>query len=131
MVREKLYYGKTEDEIKKMDLKDFAKLIPSRNRRALLKSSLVKSHELLLKKIRKFKSGATKKPVRTHCRDFIVTPEMLGMMIHVYAGKEFIPVMIELDMLGHYLGEFTMTRKRVTHSAPGIGATRSSAAVKK
>lgn len=131
MAKEKLFYGKTEEDVKKMDLKDFARLIPSRNRKALLKSSQIPRHEILMKKIRKFKSGGTKKPIKTHCRDVIVIPEMLGLQIHVYAGKEFVPVPVELDMLGHYLGEFTMTRRRVAHSAPGIGATRSSAAVKK
>lgn len=131
MVKDKLFYGKTEDEVKKMDIKDFAKLIPSRNRKALLKSSQIPRHEILMKKIRKFKAGLTKKPIKTHCRDVIVTPEMIGLQISIYAGKEFMPVLIELDMLGHYLGELTMTRKRVAHSAPGIGATRSSAAVKK
>ena len=59
----------------------------------------------------------------------IVIPKMIGMVIAIYNGKEYIRVEITPDMLGHYLGEFTQTRKSVTHSAAGIGATRSSKAV--
>ena len=54
---------------------------------------------------------------------------MVGKKIKVYSGKEFIPVTIIEEMIGHYLGEFILTRKKVAHSAPGIGATRSSAAL--
>ncbi|HLD02908.1 MAG TPA: ribosomal protein S19 family protein [Candidatus Nanoarchaeia archaeon] len=131
MAKEARFYGRTEEEVKKLDLKEFAKLIPSRNRKALMNSSAVKKHEVLLKKIRKFKTSGSKKAIKTHCRDMIVTPEMLGMQLQIHTGKEFFPVVIDLDMLGRYLGELTMTRKKVAHSAPGIGATRSSAAVKK
>jgi small subunit ribosomal protein S19 len=59
----------------------------------------------------------------------IILPEMIGFSIKIYQGKEFVPVIIEPDMVGHYLGEFVLTRKRVAHSAPGIGATRSSASL--
>ena len=131
MVRERFFYGKSEEDVKKLDIKEFAQLIPSRNRKALLKSGQIKEHQILLAKIKKFKAGAIKKVIKTHSRDFIIIPEMLGMQIMIHSGKEFVPFVVELDMLGHYLGEFAMTRKRVAHSAPGIGATRSSAAVKK
>ena len=70
-----------------------------------------------------------KNNIETHCRDAIILPEMVGKTIKVYSGKEFIPVTINEDMIGHYLGEFVLTRNRVQHSAPGIGATRSSAAL--
>ena len=59
----------------------------------------------------------------------VILPEMIGTTIKVHQGKEFAPVMIEQDMIGHCLGEFVLTRKRVAHSAPGIGATRSSASL--
>ncbi|RLF88358.1 30S ribosomal protein S19, partial [Thermococci archaeon] len=55
-----------------------------------------------------------------------ILPEMVGMTIYVHNGKEFVPVEIKPEMIGHYLGEFAPTRKRVQHGAPGIGATRSS-----
>ncbi|MDO8555781.1 MAG: ribosomal protein S19 family protein, partial [Nanoarchaeota archaeon] len=61
----------------------------------------------------------------------VIIPEMLGIMIHVHKGREFVPVEITPEMLGHYLGEFAQTRQKVGHSAPGIGATRSSSGIKK
>ena len=54
---------------------------------------------------------------------------MVGLRIHVYNGKEFVPVQIEREMLGHRLGEFSVTRTKVKHGAAGVGATRSSAAL--
>jgi small subunit ribosomal protein S19 len=59
----------------------------------------------------------------------VIVPAMIGKTIKVYNGKEFFPVMITGEMLGHYLGEFSHTRKGVSHSAAGIGATRSSKAI--
>ena len=67
--------------------------------------------------------------IETHCRDAIILPEMIGKTIKVHSGKDFIPVILIGEMIGHYLGEFVLTRNRVEHSAPGIGATRSSAAL--
>jgi small subunit ribosomal protein S19 len=64
--------------------------------------------------------------VKTHCRDLVILPQIVGKKLRVYSGKEFFQIMIEPDMVGHRLGEFVMTRKSVAHSAPGIGATRSS-----
>lgn len=58
----------------------------------------------------------------------IVLPEMVGKLIQVHNGKIFAPVAITDEMIGHYLGEFALTRQKVKHSAPGIGATKSSAA---
>ena len=59
----------------------------------------------------------------------IIIPQFIGKNIRIYNGKEFIPLTITAEMLGHYLGEFAHTRKSVTHSAAGIGATRSSKSV--
>ena len=71
----------------------------------------------------------SKKPVKTHFRDVIILPEMVGRTIHIHNGKEFNAVRVIPEMLGHYLGEFALTRKSVKHSSPGIGATKSSSAV--
>lgn len=117
------YRGKTIEELQSMSLGDFIKLLPARQRRSLSRG-LPDKHKLVLEKVRK------KDPnLRTHCREMIVLPEMVGAMVKVYNGKDFIPVSIVPQMIGHYLGEFTLTRKGVKHSAPGIGATRSSASV--
>ena len=59
-------------------------------------------------------------------RDFIVLPDLVDMEIHVHNGKEFIRVRILPEMVGRFLGEFAPTCKMVKHSAPGVGATRSS-----
>lgn len=121
------YRGKTIEELMAMDLKNFAQLAPARQRRSL-EHGLSDPQKKLLLKIRKTKEGKWKKPIKTHCRDMIVLPEMVDMTIHVYAGKAFILIKIQQEMIGHYLGEFTLTRNRVQHSAPGIGATKSSSA---
>jgi len=126
--KEFTYRGKTIDELKKMSTEDFMKLIPSRQRRSL-KRGLNNYKKQFFVKLEKVKKGVYKKPFKTHCRDIVIVPSMLGITIHVHRGKEFVPVTITEDMLGHFLGEFSYTRKEVHHSAPGIGATRSSASL--
>ena len=71
-------------------------------------------------------SGGKQPRLRTHLRDMIILPEMVGLVIHVYNGKEFVPVQIKPEMVGHYLGEFSLTCKQVRHGEPGLKATRSS-----
>jgi small subunit ribosomal protein S19 len=56
----------------------------------------------------------------------IVLPEFVGRTIGVHNGQMFINVEIKAEMIGHYLGEYAMTRRSVTHSGPGVGATKSS-----
>ncbi len=109
-----------------MSLNELANIMPARQRRSL-KRGLKEEHKKVLEKLRKFKEKGINKPIRTHCRDMIILPEMVGWVFQVYNGKEFVPVKITPEMIGHYLGEFSLTRKKVQHSAPGIGATRSSA----
>ncbi len=123
MAKELRWYGKTEEEVKKMDLTTFMSFIPTRARRSL-RRGVTDQHKKLLKCVQ---SGD--KNIKTHCRDMVIVPQMLGQIIRVYNGKEYFPVIITLEMLGHYLGEFSLTRKSVSHSAAGIGATRSSKAV--
>ncbi|USS40875.1 30S ribosomal protein S19 [Thermococcus aggregans] len=119
------YRGYTLEELMNMSLEDLAKLLPARQRRSL-KRGLTPEQKKLLRKIRLAKRGKYKKPIRTHSRDMIVLPEMVGMTIYVHNGKEFVPIEIKEEMIGHYLGEFALTRKRVQHGSPGVGATRSS-----
>ena len=59
----------------------------------------------------------------------IVIPEMVGITIKIYNGKAYEEILIAPEMVGHFLGEFSLTRRRVAHNAPGVGATRSSASV--
>ena len=123
MAKEFMFRGKKLDEIKAMSLQDFMQMVPSRSRRTM-KRGFTEQEKIFLENLR---SG--EKDPKTHCRDMINLPEMLGKLIKVYNGKEFMPVAIEPEMLGHRLGEFTQTRRKVAHSAPGIGATRSSASL--
>ncbi len=125
MVKKFTYRGYTVEELQKISLEEFAKLVPARQRRSLLRG-FTDAQKKLLEKIRKYKEKGITKPIKTHCRDMVIIPEMIGMTIMVYNGKEFIPVEITPEKLGHYLGEFAPTRKRVVHGAPGVGATRSS-----
>lgn len=127
MAKELLFKGKTIEQLSAMSIQEFAKLLPSRQRRSL-KRGFTPLQKKLIAKISKAQSGKTKKPVKTHCRDMIILPNMVNMIIHIHKGKSFEPVSITIEMLGHYLGEFTVTRSKVQHSAPGIGATKSSAA---
>ena len=117
-----MYRGKTLEELLQMNINEFAELLPARERRSL-KRGLTERQKKLLEKIRKYKG---KKLIRTHDRDMIILPEMVGAKIGVHNGKEFVVIEIKPEMIGHRLGEFAPTRKRVQHSAPGFGATRSS-----
>jgi len=117
--KEFVFRGYTFEEIQKMSLEDFMKLLPSRERRKL-KRGLTEQEENLLRKLRK------KGSARTHCRDMLIIPEMVGKVVFVHNGKEFVRVEIKPEMLGHRLGEFAQTRRFEKHSGPGVGATRSS-----
>ena len=121
--KEFTFKGKTTEELQKMSINELAQLLTARQRRTI-KRGFTEQQKILLKKLR-----ANEKNIETQCRDMIILPEMIGKIIKVHRGKEFIPVSIEPDMIGHCLGEFALTRKKVAHSAPGIGATRSSASL--
>ena len=70
--------------------------------------------------------GEKPEPVKTHLRNMIIVPEMIGSIIGVYNGKTFNSVEIKPEMIGHYLAEFSISYKPVKHGRPGIGATHSS-----
>ncbi|MBI5347435.1 MAG: 30S ribosomal protein S19 [Candidatus Aenigmarchaeota archaeon] len=120
------YRGKTLEDLQKMSISEFAELIPSGEKRSL-KRGITPQQKKLLKNIRMRKGQD--KVIRTHARDMIILPEMVGMKIGIHNGHEFITVEITSGMLGHRLGEFVLTRARVRHSSPGLGATRSSRSV--
>ena len=118
------YRGKKIDELKTLSMKELAELFPSRQRRKM-KRGLSDNEKNLLDKLKK-KDG-----VKTHLRDMIVLPEMIGKTIKIHSGKEYIPIVIQEEMISYYLGELVQTRKRVGHSGPGVGATRSSSGATK
>lgn len=115
--------GKTLEELKEMPKEEFVKLVDARQRRSL-KRGLIDKHQKLFDKVRSWKEGS--KPIRTHCRDMVIVPEMVEVAFAIYNGKEFVKFTPTIEMVGHYLGEYSQTRGKVQHSAPGFGATRSS-----
>ena len=123
MAKKFSYKGMSIDELSKLTVEEFSKLLPSRQRRSL-KRGLTDTQKKLLKNIRQ--SKGKDKLIRTTVRDMIILPEMVGTKMGIHNGKEYVTVVISDAMVGHYLGEFAMTRGRVKHSAPGLGATRSS-----
>ncbi len=114
------FRGKTLDELKAMSIQDFAQLVKARNRRSLLRGVKNETPKILTK----IESGKSK--LRTHRRDVVVTPKLIGKTIEVYNGQKFIPVNVTEEMLGHYLGEFSQTRRVAQHKGVGVGATKSS-----
>jgi small subunit ribosomal protein S19 len=123
MAKEFTFRGKTLDELKQMGLNEFAELLPSNLRRSI-KRGLTHQQINLLKKI---KNGRGK--LRTHARNMIILPQMVDLKIQVHTGKVFQEIYILPEMIGHRLGEIADTRKRVAHSAPGIGATRGTSSI--
>ena len=119
MSEEFTFRGKKLDELKEMSRDEFADLLNARGRRKLNRG-LRENEKKLLEKIEE------KDTVQTHLRSMIVLPEMVGKTVEIYNGQGFESVDIEEEMIGHYFGEFAKTRKEVSHSAPGLGATRSS-----
>ena len=119
--KEFTYKGKTLQELRSLSLNEVAQILPARARRTL-KRGLSHEEKVVLENIKK------KDPnLKTHCRDMVILPEMVEATVKVHNGKEFVPITIQPEMIGHFLGEFVLTRKSVAHSAPGIGATKSSA----
>ena len=127
MPKEFTYGGFTLPELQKMSMDEFIRLLPSRHRRSLTRG-LAQDQRLLIERIRASKKDTKDaiSPIKTHCRNMPILPEMIGQNMLVYNGKEFIPVTIAPQMIGHYLGEFAITNKKVSHGTPGIGASRSS-----
>ncbi|MBT3303780.1 30S ribosomal protein S19 [Candidatus Woesearchaeota archaeon] len=117
------YRGKTTEELKAMPLKEFITLLPTRARRTLTRG--------LTDEQKKFMTALEKGngKLKTHSRGIIILPSMIDKTISVYSGKSFEKIIITEEMIGYRLGDFVLTRKRLAHSAPGVGATRSSSAV--
>ncbi len=122
------YRGYTLEQLQKLPMDEFIRLLPSRQRRSMLRG-LPTRHKKFLEKMRKARELLKKKKnivLKTHVRDLIILPEMVGFTIAVHNGIEFIEVEITPEKIGHYLGEFAPTCKKVLHGSPGIGATKSS-----
>jgi len=122
------YRGHTLEELKKMNMDEFVRLLPARARRSLRRGLPPRQKKLLERLRRAYRAKKRGKDIltRTHVRDMLIFPEMVGLQIGVYNGKTYEIVEVKPEMIGHYLGEFSQTRRHVQHGSPGIGATRSS-----
>jgi len=125
MVKAVNYKGKTTEELQKLSNDELFVLLNARQRRSL-KRGLSDNKKKLIGEIKLAKEGKNKNPIKTHQRDIIILPYMIGVTINVFSGKEFTPITISPEMIGHYIGEYVITNKRVSHGAPGVGASRSS-----
>ncbi|MDG6929090.1 MAG: 30S ribosomal protein S19 [Nitrososphaerota archaeon] len=121
MPKEFRYRGHTMEQLQGMPLEHVLLLLPSRHRRSLNREL---SHEKK-KLIERARAGKGAK-IRTHARDMVILPFMVGLTVEVYNGKSFAPVEVRPEMIGHYLGEYATPITKVAHGTPGIGASRSS-----
>ena len=128
MPKEFSYRGHSLNSLTGMSMDEFINMLPSRQRRSLQRG-LTPEQRILLEKLREAKEAqkqGKEVSLKTHVRDLIILPEMVGAKIAVHNGKEFVAMDIKPEMIGHYLGEFAITNKPVRHGTPGIGASRSS-----
>ena len=123
-----MYRGHSLNSLQAMSMDEFINLLPSRQRRSLQRG-LTPEQRILLEKLRAAQEANRKGQevtIKTHVREMIILPEMVGAKVAVHQGKEFLALTIKPEMIGHYLGEFAITNKPVRHGTPGIGASRSS-----
>lgn len=125
MSEEFKYRGYSLEELQKMSLNEFKEIANARVRRKI-ERGFDEEEKKLIEKAKEVKETGEDVVIKTHLRDMIILPDFVGVKFGVHKGNDFEVVKIEPEMIGHYLGEFTMTRKRVEHGGPGIGATRSS-----
>jgi len=120
------YRGHTLDELQELSLDEVAELLPARQRRTIERGLSVQQEKLLETAREAGVQETANDPIRTHLRDMPVLPEFVEKTFEVYTGQSFERVRVEPEMIGHYLGEFQLTRTSVEHGQAGIGATRSS-----
>lgn len=128
MTKKQFFFkGKTIEELKALDVREFAKYLKSTPRRYLLRN--FQQIEQFLSRSRK--KNQNKKQIKTHDRELLVVPEMVGWRVHVHKGNAFEQIDVVEEMLGHKLGEFALTRKKVNHTKAGVGSTKGKKAIKK
>jgi small subunit ribosomal protein S19 len=120
--REFTFRGLTLPQLQALSLEEFAKIAPSRARRSIRRGFNNETSQFL----ERMRTSTAEQTVRTHCRDALVLPAHVGRKVAIHTGKEFKEVEVRPEMIGHYYGEFALTRRFEKHSGPGVGATRSS-----
>lgn len=128
-MREFKFKGVAVDQIQKISIENLMPLLNSRQRRSLdrrLSTYMNDEKRKFREELKLAREGKLKNPLKTHLRDMIILPDMVGLTVLVHNGKEFVSFAIRPEMVGHYLGEFSITNKRVQHGSPGVGSSRSS-----
>lgn len=125
MVKKFTFHGLSTEETESLTGEKLFDLLSSRARRSL-KRGINDQKRKLIGEIKMKKAGKLNADIKTHLRDLIILPYMTGVTVSVFSGKEFVPIVITTEMIGHYLGEYVITNKRVSHGAPGVGSSRSS-----
>ncbi|MGI0134913.1 MAG: ribosomal protein S19 family protein [Candidatus Micrarchaeaceae archaeon] len=118
------FKGMVPSEADKIGMEQYVKLIKSRQRRSIKRNGYL--YKKLVQKVEEHKKKGIDKPIKTHIREAVILPSWIGMKFAVHTGTEFQTLEITANMLGHRLGEYAYSTKRVIHSAPGIRATRGS-----
>ncbi len=116
------FKGKTIEELKALDVREFAKYLKSRQKRAVLRQ--FQTVETFVHRSKK--KMEKNKQIKTHNRALVIVPQMVGMKISIHSGHSFVPIEIIKEMLGHRLGEFVPTRMKIKHGTAGIGSTKGS-----
>lgn len=120
--REFSYRGKTLEELRALSLPELAQILGARARRSIKRGFNDETSRFF----ERMRTAPADRTVRTHCRDALVLPAHVGRKVAVHTGKEFKEVEVRPEMIGHFYGEFALTRRFEKHSGPGVGATRSS-----
>ncbi|MBI4045085.1 MAG: ribosomal protein S19 family protein [Candidatus Diapherotrites archaeon] len=123
------FRGKAMPELVSMGIEEFGVIAGTRIKRRIKRGVDKKFLKKIESAYTEKTGGKNPKTLRTHLRDFPVVPKMVGLRIDVHNGNSFVVVDVKEKMLGHYLGEFALTRKRLRHGKAGIGATKSSTAI--
>ena len=119
--KDRFYRGENVEKLKTLNTREFAKLVKARARRSLLRN-----YDVVEAFVKRCEEKTTKNNmIKTHNRSLVVVPQLIGKTLGVYNGKEFVKVVITEEMLGHRLGEFSLTRKIAKHTKVGVGATKS------
>jgi small subunit ribosomal protein S19 len=129
LVREFKFRGYNQDQLKSISIESLLPLLNARQRRSLNKrvgKYMTDQKRKLREEIKLARNGKLNNKLKTHVRDMIILPDMIGLSISVHNGKEFFDVTIKPEMVGHYLGEYAITNRRVQHGSPGVGSSRSS-----
>jgi small subunit ribosomal protein S19 len=129
LVREFKFKGYAQEQLQTLSIEALLPLLNARQRRSLDKRVAHYMNDEKRKfreEIKLAREGNLKGQLRTHIRDMIILPDMVGLSVNVHNGKDFSNITIKKEMIGHYLGEYAITNKRVQHGAPGVGSSRSS-----